>query len=127
MKKVMKLFCCAAAAGFLSGSVLAADQLTFPDRQPFNGVFPVVDGAGTVTIAGEGIWYRTNYESGDRPYLSPYADDGKILPDGQYRFEYRSSTRSSENTGASLANTSDSRGESLRGQFRVSGAQIIFE
>jgi hypothetical protein len=119
--------CRVALAGLISSSVLAADQQTLPKSEPFDGVFPAVEGTGTLTVAGKDVWVRTTYQDGERPYLSAYDDSGQVLPDGQYRFEYKSLQKSSANAGTSLAIKTSTQGETVQGQFRISGAEIIFE
>ncbi len=127
MQSTKKLLCSVALFGVISNSLLAADQQTLPGIEPFDGVFPIVEGTGTLTVAGKDVWVRTTYQDGERPYLSPYDDSGQVLPDGQYRFEYKSLQQSSANAGTSLAIKTSTQGETVQGQFRISGAEIIFE
>jgi hypothetical protein len=43
----------------------------------------------TLSVSGEGIYWRKVFESGDPPTLSLTAPDGKRLPDGRYNWELR--------------------------------------
>lgn len=73
----------------LCGSLIQLAQATGPERgQP--GELPVVVGTGSLTVAGQGYWYRKVYDGGESPSLSAYDNNGALLPDGVYRYEFRS-------------------------------------
>jgi hypothetical protein len=55
---------------------------------PSTGVLPVVQGAASLTVSGEGYWQQYHYEDGEQPpSLSTLYGSGQ-LPDGHYRYEF---------------------------------------
>ena len=61
------------------------------ENPEINVTFPVVSGKGALTITGGGYWVRETYEDGDQPYLlDPVDSSGQPLPDGLYRYQFRS-------------------------------------
>ena len=105
-----------------------------------SGELPVVVGTGSLTVAGQGYWHREVYEGGESPSLSAYDNNGAVLPDGVYRYEFRSVP---DSAGASHRQKSltkaegNSEGASLRrgnakgvntvsGLFEIQDGQIIY-
>ena len=133
MDYTAKFFCSIALCGLLSTAVLADTQANLQVRQPSTGVLPVVVGVGSLTVSGGGYWHKTIYEEGEQPSLDAYDNAGQLLPDGSYRYEFRSSPQSSEsealasgNSAFGLAKGKKHAGELVQGQFEISEGSIIF-
>ena len=115
----------------------AAAQSVYVQGAPANGELPVVNGKGSLTIAGEGYWHRDTYQNGDHPSLSAYDNAGQLLPDGSYQYEFRSfpegagsSPRQREVLRAEGRGVRQGKGKSqvanrLSGSFEVQGGQLI--
>jgi hypothetical protein len=113
----------------LSMSVLADSQNTMLERKPSTGVLPTVVGAGSLTVSGGDYWHKDIYENGEQPQLSTYDTSGQVLPDGFYRYEFRSSPQEAATgeSAFSLSNSKQQQGETVRGQFEVVGGQVVFK
>jgi hypothetical protein len=114
----------------LSMSVLADSQNTMLERKPSTGVLPTVVGAGSLTVSGGDYWHKEIYEDGEQPHLSAYDTSGRVLSDGFYRYEFRSSPQEAAETGESafsLSNSKQQQGETVRGQFEIVGGQMVFK
>ena len=105
-----------------------------PQKSAFNGVFPVVQGQGALTVAGKGYWHKEHLEDGDSPVLSAYAEDGSVLPNGHYRFEYRSVASSevfapgrSPLSGVKAKGRARPNSDIVSGNFVVEGGAITFK
>ena len=102
------------------------------------GELPVVVGTGSLTVAGQGYWYRKVYEGGESPSLSAFDNNGAQLPDGVYRYEFRSipegagaSPRQQNLTRAEGRGLSRGEGKgkgvnTVSGRFEVQGGEIIY-
>ena len=133
MNSTVKLLSAVAFCGLLAQPVLSDPQRNVHSRQPSTGVLPAVDGVGSLTISGGGYWHKETYEDGEQPSVDAYDEVGNILPDGLYRYEFRSSPQLSEseasaqgNSAFGLAKGRAQAGELVRGQFEISGGAIIF-
>lgn len=87
MKLTTKLLCSAVVCGLVS-NVAMAERRERPERVPSTGILPVVQGVGSLTVAGGDYWHQAQYEGGERPQLSAYDESGQPLPDGSYRYEF---------------------------------------
>ena len=74
----------------LLGTVAQSAYAQGAGRDQSTGELPVVAGKGSLTVAGEGYWHRDIYQDGEQPSLSAYDNTGQLLPDGEYRYEFRS-------------------------------------
>jgi hypothetical protein len=129
MKTSNKLACIAALTALISISGLAG-ALELPEKQPSTGVLPIVEGVGSLTVSGGGYWHKDIYEDGEQPHLSAYDTSGRVLSDGFYRYEFRSSPQEAAETGESafsLSNSKQQQGETVRGQFEIVGGQMVFK
>jgi hypothetical protein len=130
---MMRVFCGAALCGLLSQVVLANPHTEMPARQPSTGTLPVVHGVGSLTISGDAYWHEDTYADGEQPSLSPYDEAGQLLPDGRYRFEFRSTPQASELKSGSAGvpgldlSSGEQHGQTVRGQFEMRGGQMIFD
>lgn len=122
-----------ALSSCFSVSVSADPQEGIPDRKRSTGVLPVVEGAGSLTVSGGEYWHKEIYEDGEQPSIVAYDDSGQMLPDGHYRYEFKSSPNtpasdavSPGNSAFGLSKAKGQRGEIARGQFEISGGEIIF-
>ena len=125
MNSTVKLLSAVAFCGLLAQPVLSDPQRNVHSRQPSTGVLPAVDGAGSLTISGGGYWHKETYDDGEQPSVGAYDNAGNILPDGFYRYEFRSSPQLSESK-PGLGKGRTQAGELVRGQFEISGGAIIF-
>ena len=101
------------------------------------GQFPVVNGKGSLTIAGRGYWHRDIYLDGEHPSLSVYDNSGQLLPDGVYRYEFRSFPEGADSSprqqellrtegrGASQGKGKSQVANKLSGSFEVQGGQLV--
>lgn len=80
------LIACVAAAPM----TLRADE---PLAQVLGGgglsVYPRVDSALSLTVAGRGFWQRLIFDAGESGVFRPNDEQGYPLPDGIYRYELR--------------------------------------
>lgn len=125
MNTTIKLLGAVAICGFLSHPVLSDPQTNVHSRRPSTGVLPAVEGVGSLTISGGGYWHKKTYDGGEQPSVGAYDNAGNILPDGFYRYEFRSSPQLSESK-PGLGTGRAQSGELVRGQFEISGGAIIF-
>ena len=125
------------SSAYSAGSPVVSLDRAYVNKDLANGIFPLVVGRGYLIVAGSnGYWSRVNYQQGDQPSLSAFGDGGTPLPDGVYRYEYRSASIESTETGVAAETSMNDRLASARrpgtaqkvgGTFRVSGGMIIFE
>lgn len=123
----MRVLCLAASCSLFAQLSLADINDNLQARQSPTGVFPVVNGAGSLTVSGAGYWHKEIFADGEQPSLTAYDSSGKSFPDGQYRYEFRSSPQSDNlSPGYSSAPTPGSnKPQVVRGRFEVSGGTII--
>lgn len=87
MKHATRLICCVALCSVVS-NVALAERRERPERVPSTGVLPMVQGAASLTVSGEGYWHQYRYEDGEQPpSLSTLYGAGQ-LPNGNYRYEF---------------------------------------
>lgn len=101
---------------------------------------PVVKGKGIFKIVGEGYGRRVVLEDGEQPSLSAYDASGAPLPDGDYRYEFKSFPGESNSSprqqsypkpeGKAVGyNKRKIKGEgvtTVSGRFQIQGGQLIF-
>lgn len=63
-------------------------------------VYPRVDDALSLTVAGRGFWQRLVFDAGENGVFRPNDEQGYPLPDGIYRYELRVVDSGSEDAGA---------------------------
>jgi hypothetical protein len=101
------------------------------------GEFPIVQGKGVLTIAGEDYWHRQTYVEGELPALSAYDSSGQVLPDGVYRYElwvFPSGEGSSprqrdlaKGKGSVASGSSKAKpSEKVSGRFEIQGGELVF-
>jgi hypothetical protein len=102
--------------------------------------FPVVQGKGVLTVVGEGYGHRDILEDGEQPSLSAYGSSGDPLPDGFYRYEFRSFPEGTDSSprqqsyqqpeGKAVGyGKRKSKGEgvsTVSGRFEIQGGELIF-
>ena len=91
MNPTVKLLGAVVFCGLLAQSVLSDPQMNSKSRQLSTGILPAVEGVGSLTISGGEYWHKETYEDGEQASVGAYDDAGNILPDGFYRYEFRSS------------------------------------
>lgn len=133
MKPVFRFFLGIVMIGSLAQLTHAADA-----ESGQSGELPVVVGTGSLTVAGQGYWYRKVYANGENPSLSAYDDNGALLPDGVYRYEFRSnpegasaSPRQQNLTRTEARGSSRDQGKGkginiVSGRFEIQGGEIIY-
>ena len=137
MSKPSRKLAFISAVLMLTGSLWAQAQGNSGSRGPDGGL-PAAVGKGSLTIAGEGYWHRQTLEDGEYPTLSGYDSSGQALPDGVYRYEFRSFPDTSASPrqqdlmrGKGRGLTADTfkgrSGEKLSGRFEIRGGEIIFQ
>ena len=121
----------------LLGTVAQSAYAQGAGRDQSTGELPLVAGKGSLTVAGDGYWHRDMYQDGEHPSLSAYDNTGQLLPDGVYRYEFRSfpegagsSPMQQELLRAEGRGISEGRGKSRPpntqyGSFEVQGGQLI--
>jgi hypothetical protein len=135
-RKFMKFGAESSLIGLLCVGLMASPAYSEPPAEPASGEFPVVQGQGSLTVSGDGYWHRGTYQSGEQPVLSAYASDGQLLPDGEYRYEFRtvsasakSSSRQQDVFRGRSENSAVTRRKSVptvSGRFEIQGGQVIF-
>ena len=126
-----------AAIAILCSGPLALAQGNSDGRGP--GELPGVVGKGSLTIAGDGYWHRQELDNGDFPSISAYGGNGEPLPDGVYRYEFRTfpgnanapkrqgSFDRAQGKGLEQAGSKSDVVKTLSGQFLVEGGQVVFD
>lgn len=125
----------------MASSTYSAERATGPFdtahsiKNTSNGSLPIVVGKGYLTVASNnGYWSRVNYEQGDQPSLSAFDDGGIPLPDGVYRYEYRSASHESNETGVAerismfdqlVSARRPGTAKKVSGTFRVTNGMIV--
>jgi hypothetical protein len=112
--------------GLFCQGVVAEGEQNMPARAASAEIFPFVQGASSLTIAGNGYWNREVYEAGEQPRaLSAFV---QTLPDGVYRYELRSIPATSEAdrglAGGAPQGRSWQKGQQAElasGKFKISG------
>jgi hypothetical protein len=124
--------------GVLLFGLLAQFAWAAGNGQGQSGHLPVVVGKGSLTVAGQGYWYRETYESGASPSISAYDNAGNVLPDGMYRYEFRSFPTSAdasprqqnldrtEGKGISHGRGKAKGVNTVSGRFEVKGGEVLF-
>ena len=101
---------------------------------------PVVRGKGVLKVVGEGYGRRDVLEDGEQPSLSAYDASGAPLPDGDYRYEFKSFSGGSNSSPKQQSypqpkgkvvgyNKRKIKGEgvtTVSGSFQIQGGQLIF-
>ena len=87
MKHATRLICCVALCSVVS-NVALAERRERPERVPSTGVLPMVQGAASLTVSGEGYWQQYRYEDGEQPPSLTTLYSGSGLLDGHYRYEF---------------------------------------
>ena len=126
-----------AAITILCSGPLALAQGNSDGRGP--GDLPGVVGKGSLTIAGDGYWHRQELDNGDFPSISAFGGNGESLPDGVYRYEFRTfpgnanaaskrqgSFDRAEGKGLERAAKKSDVVKTLSGQFLIQDGQVIF-
>ncbi len=97
-----------------------------------SAILPVVEGRGSLTVAGDDYYHRERYEEGASPALSVVDSEGRVLPDGLYRYEFVALPEASQ-TGSSAQGQSyfgqlqrKDKPQIQRGQFEVKAGEMIF-
>ena len=101
---------------------------------------PDVRGKGVLKVVGEGYGYRYVLEDGEQPSLSAYDALGAPLPDGSYRYEFKSfpdrshSSRRQQSfqqpqgkaAGYTKRKTKGEGVTTVSGRFQIQGGEIVF-
>ena len=132
MKYTTKLFYSFALCGLFSYTALA-DPREMPVRVPSTGILPVVQGVGSLTVAGGDFWHKYRYADGEQPLLSAYDNSGQPLPDGFYRYEFVSIPKVSDSDVSAPQNSAFGATKGQRqsaqidtGNFTVNSGVIVF-
>ena len=113
----------------------------FCSTQSVNALeLPVVRGKGVLKVVGEGYGHRKVLEDGEQPSLSAYDASGAPLPDGEYRYEFKSFP-SGSNASPRQRSFKEPEGEAVgysrrkikgegvttvSGRFQIQSGQLIF-
>ncbi len=124
-----------ASSAYSGGSPIKSLDTAHANQHATVGSFPTVVEKAYLTVAGNnGYWSRVNYKRGDQPSLPAFDSSGTPLPDGVYRYEYRSAIQASSETGLASKNAmfdnfvsagNPVKVQKLSGTFRVSNGLIV--
>lgn len=122
---------------YVLGIMLCGSLVQFAHAADAGAELPVTVGTGSLTVAGQGYWFRKDYQSGESPSISAYDNNGAVLPDGVYRYEFRSLPQGA-GAGNSQDNLTTLEGErigrrrvtaeavnTVSGRFEIQGGEII--